>query len=122
VIEDESGVSDFFALHAALARRSAPKAILYAFDLLELNGADLRPLPLSERWAMLAEILVGASPGIEISPHLDHGGEEMLRHACELGLEGIVAKRKDAPYRARLRAHLAQGEMHAHLIIGGNWV
>jgi len=100
VMEDESGVSDFFALHAALARRSAPEAILYAFDILELDGADLRALPLSERRAILAEILVGAPPGIEISPDLDEGGEEMLRHACQLGLEGIVAKRKDAPYRS----------------------
>jgi bifunctional non-homologous end joining protein LigD len=100
VMEDDSGISDFFALHAALARRSAPDAILYAFDLLELDGADLRSLPLSERRAILAEILVGAPPGIELSPHLDDGGEQMLRHACEFGLEGIVAKRKDAPYRS----------------------
>jgi bifunctional non-homologous end joining protein LigD len=42
VMEDATGASDFFALHAALARKSAPEAILYAFDLLELNGTDLR--------------------------------------------------------------------------------
>jgi bifunctional non-homologous end joining protein LigD len=100
VMEDEAGVSDFFALHAAVARRRAPDALLYAFDLLELDGVDLRPRPLVERRAQLAEVLVGAPAGIELSRHLDEGGEAMLREIRALGMEGIVAKRKDAPYRS----------------------
>jgi bifunctional non-homologous end joining protein LigD len=100
VMEDAAGATDFFALHAALARKSAPGAILYAFDLLELNGTDLRTRPLAERRATLAEILISAPAGVELSTHLDGDGEVMLEHACEMGLEGIVAKRKDAPYRS----------------------
>jgi bifunctional non-homologous end joining protein LigD len=67
VIEDEADVSDFFALHRALRGGRAPEAILYAFDLLELDGEDLRPMPLVQRRAMLAELLIGAPDGIEIS-------------------------------------------------------
>ena len=98
VIEDEAGVSDFFALHGALRAGSAPAAILYAFDLLELDGEDLRPMPLVERRATLAVLLTGAADGIEISPQWEDAPH--VEHVCGLGLEGLVAKRKDAPYRS----------------------
>jgi bifunctional non-homologous end joining protein LigD len=100
VIEGPDMISDFFALHAAVARRRAPDAILYAFDLLELDGTDLRTRPLAERRAQLAEILIGVRGGVELSPHVDERGEEMFQHACRLGMEGVVAKRKDAPYKS----------------------
>lgn len=100
VMVDEQGVSDFFALHAALAAKRAPAAFLIAFDLLELAGEDLRPRPLAERRAILAETLIGAPPAIQLSEHMSSGGEAMIRHACEMGLEGIVAKRTDRPYRS----------------------
>jgi bifunctional non-homologous end joining protein LigD len=100
VIEDGSGLSDLFAVHAALTGSCAPEAILHAFDLLELNGTDLRSLPLADRRAILDELLLGAGTGLAFSTHLDGDGEVMLKHACAMGLEGIVAKRKDAPYRS----------------------
>lgn len=100
VMVGADGISDFFALHAALAAKRAPEAILVAFDLLELAGEDLRPRPLTDRRAMLAELLIGAPAAIQLSEHLNDGGEAMLQHACAMGLEGIVAKRRDAPYRS----------------------
>jgi bifunctional non-homologous end joining protein LigD len=70
VMEDATGVSDFFALHAAVATRNAPEAILYASDLLDLNGTDLRSWPLAQRRASLAEMLPAAPAGLEMSTHL----------------------------------------------------
>ena len=100
VVLGRDGISDFFALHAALAAGSAPNAILYAFDLLHLEGEDLRPRPLVERRAMLAELLGASPPALQLSEHLLGDGAGMLRAACDMGLEGIVAKRRDAPYRS----------------------
>jgi bifunctional non-homologous end joining protein LigD len=85
------------ALHR---RRKAGEAILYAFDLLDLNGQDLRLLPLGERKSRLEELLAQASTGIVFNEHTDEDGAVMFRHACKLGLEGIVSKRLTAPYRS----------------------
>jgi bifunctional non-homologous end joining protein LigD len=68
-------------------------AILRAFDLLELDGEDLRPLPLGQRKARLARRLARAPPGIEFNAHTDEDGATVFRHACAMGLEGIVSKR-----------------------------
>jgi ATP-dependent DNA ligase len=87
----------FDALHR---RHKATDAMLYAFDLLELNGMDLRPLPLAERKAKLAQLLGRAPAGIVFNEHNDEDGAVVFRHACKLGFEGIVSKRLDAPYRS----------------------
>jgi bifunctional non-homologous end joining protein LigD len=84
----------FDALHR---RHKATNAMLYAFDLLEFNGEDLRPLPLAKRKAKLARLLARKPLGIEFNEHTDADGATVFRHACKLGLEGIVSK--------RLRAH-----------------
>ena len=73
---------------------------LYAFDLIELDGHDLRREPWAVRRETLASVLRKASSGIALSEHLDGDGDAMFRHACRLGLEGIVSKRRDAPYRS----------------------
>ena len=71
---------------------------LYAFDLIELNGDDLRRDPLEVRKATLASVLAKAAPGLRFNEHLEHDdGVLVFRHACKLGLEGIVSKRKDCP-------------------------
>jgi bifunctional non-homologous end joining protein LigD len=70
---------------------------LYAFDLIELNGDDLRPDPLEGRKATLEMMLAKAGPGIRFNEHIEGDGETVFRHACKLGLEGIVSKRKDSP-------------------------
>ena len=87
----------FDALHRHGTVRAA---ILQAFDLLELNGEDLRPLPLGQRKARLARLLARVSPGIELNAHTDDDGATVFRHACAMGLEGIVSKRLTAPYRS----------------------
>jgi bifunctional non-homologous end joining protein LigD len=85
------------ALHR---RRRATDAMLYAFDLLELNGKDLRSLPLEERKAKLAKLLVRSSAGIVFNEHTDENGATVFEHACRFGFEGIVSKRLTAPYRS----------------------
>jgi len=73
---------------------------LYAFDLIELNGDDLRLDPLEGRKETLAMILAKAGSGIRFNEHMEGDGETVFHHACKLGLEGIVSKRKDSPYRS----------------------
>ncbi len=100
VVCDSAGVSDFDRLRGALARRSSSEAFLYAFDLLELDGQDLRRSPWVDRREALVQVLCKAGDGIRLSEHLDGDGPAMFRHACAIGLEGIVAKRRDRPYRS----------------------
>jgi bifunctional non-homologous end joining protein LigD len=101
VVEDENGISSFSALQAALKAGERDRFIYYVFDLLYLDGRDLTKLPLVERKAALAR-LVGQSPRgpIRYSEHVDDPGSVVLSQACKLSLEGIVSKRKDAPYRS----------------------
>jgi ATP-dependent DNA ligase len=74
--------------------------ILYAFDLLELDGLDLRALTLAERKERLAVLLRRAPAGIHLVEHDAGDGEKIFQAACSMGLEGIVSKRLDMPYRA----------------------
>jgi bifunctional non-homologous end joining protein LigD len=91
------GVAVFDALHR---RHKAGDAILYAFDLLEFDGEDFRPLPLAKRKARLARLLARVKVGIAMNEHTDDDGAVVFRHACKMGLEGIVSKRLTAPYRS----------------------
>lgn len=104
VVLDAAGASDFGALQQALGGRggkqSAASAQLYAFDLLYINGRDLRQLPLADRREMLADLIGGQHSSIHFSEEVDAEGADFLKLACELGLEGIIAKRVDAPYRS----------------------
>jgi bifunctional non-homologous end joining protein LigD len=82
-------------------RRHDASVFLYAFDLIELNGDDLRREPLEVRKATLASVLSKTGPGLRLNEHLEHDdGEIVFRHACKLGLEGIVSERKGSPYRS----------------------
>jgi bifunctional non-homologous end joining protein LigD len=74
--------------------------MLYAFDLLELNGKDLRPLALGDRKAKLARLLGRAPAAILFNEDTDEDGAVVFRHACKLGLEGIVSKRLGSAYRS----------------------
>jgi ATP-dependent DNA ligase len=78
---------------------------LYAFDLIELDGEDLRRDPLAVRKATLASLLARAAPGLRFTEHLDEeDGPLVFQHACKLGLEGIVSKRRDSLYSSGLAA------------------
>jgi bifunctional non-homologous end joining protein LigD len=73
---------------------------LYAFDLLELDGVDLRHEPIETRKATLASLLRGSRAGLRLNEHLAHDGKTVFRHACKMGLEGIVSKRLGSRYRS----------------------
>jgi bifunctional non-homologous end joining protein LigD len=94
---DDNGVPSFDRIRY---RRHDAGVFLYAFDLIELNGDDLRRDPLEVRKATLASILAKARPGIRFNEHIEGDGETVFSHACKLGLEGIVSKRKNSPYRS----------------------
>jgi ATP-dependent DNA ligase len=81
--------------------RHGDSVFLWAFDLIELNGDDLRRDPLAVRKATLASLVARAAPGLRLNEHLDHDdGQFVFEHACRLGLEGIVSKLRDSPYRS----------------------
>ena len=82
-------------------RRNEPQAFIYAFDLLELNGADLRREPIEVRKATLASILRKSRPGVPLNEPLEHPeGSVVFQHACKMGLEGIVSRRLGSRYRS----------------------
>jgi len=82
------GIAVFDALHR---RGTVTEAMLYAFDLLELDGVDLRALPLGERKARLARLVDRRLTGIVMNDHTDEDGAMVFLHACKMGLEGIEA-------------------------------
>jgi bifunctional non-homologous end joining protein LigD len=99
VVEDDNGISSFSALQAALKAHDRERFVYYVFDLLHRDGRNLAELPLVERKAELAR-LVGEERGpIRYSEHFEKDGVAVLRRACDMGLEGIVSKRAEAPYR-----------------------
>ena len=97
VVCNADGVAMFDKLHS---KANDHAVFLYAFDLLELNGEDLRPVPLEQRKARLRKVLIRRKVGIVYNEHLDGDGTRIFQHACRLGLEGVVSKRRDLPYRS----------------------
>ena len=97
VVCDERGIADFDRLHSRCYDR---EATMCAFDLLELNGEEVGLRPLEERKRRLAALLKKAPYGIAINDHTADDGDAIFRAACKMGLEGIVSKRRDLPYRS----------------------
>ena len=97
VILSVDGVSDFNALHSG---KHNEEVQLYAFDIMAMDGDDLRALPLSMRKANLERLLARRPDGIFVAP-FEQGeiGPDLFRKACEFGLEGLVSKHRDRPYR-----------------------
>ena len=100
VVETDAGGSAFSALQADISAGRSDRFAFYAFDLLYLDGYDLRAATLTDRKALLEAVTAKAGPVIRYSSHFAESGAMVLRHACRLGLEGIVSKRRDAPYRS----------------------
>src|SRR5262245_82209 len=94
---DDNGVASFDLIRHQRANESIFR---YAFDLIELNGDDLRRDPLDVREATLRSVLTKVGHGIRWNEHIEGDGATIFRHACKLGLEGIVSKRRDSPYRS----------------------
>ena len=91
------GLPDF---HGLRSEGGSASACLFAFDLLRVDGLDLRPMPLEERRARLRTTLRRAWLSLRVVEHLKGDGEAIFRHACALGPEGIVSKRRDGRYRS----------------------
>jgi bifunctional non-homologous end joining protein LigD len=92
---DANGVAVFTKLRG---RRNDQHVVLRAFDLLELDGKDLRREPLERRKVLLMRLLARARVGLEVNDHIAETGDVVFRHACQLGFEGIVSKRLGSPY------------------------
>jgi bifunctional non-homologous end joining protein LigD len=97
VVCGPDGVAIFDALHH---HGTVSEAMLYAFDLLELDGEDIRDQPLGDRKKRLARLLGKRQIGIVLSQHTDEDGAAIFQQARKMGLEGIVSKRLSAPYRS----------------------
>jgi len=95
---DAAGVSSFQALQQAAGLGTGRSLVYVAFDLLFLDGRDLRPEPLLARKKELARLLEGRRGVLRYSEHFDAPGQEVYERACRMALEGIVSKRKQAPY------------------------
>jgi bifunctional non-homologous end joining protein LigD len=91
------GVADFDVLHSRLNDQNA---VALAFDLMALDGDDLRRKPFAERKAALRKVLRRTKRGIQYVEHTEGDGVEMFKAVCKLGLEGIVSKKLDAPYKS----------------------
>jgi bifunctional non-homologous end joining protein LigD len=97
VIPAADGTTDFSVLQSELKGRST-KIVMIAFDLLYLNGYDLRKLPLIERKSYLKNLI--ANTAIQFSDHFEIDGPELYAHACRVGLEGVVSKVRDSKYNS----------------------
>lgn len=101
VSEDEDGISRFSLLQQDLKAGRHDRMVFYAFDLLHLDGADLKMQPVGDRKAALAKLVGRRKSGVlRFSESLSERGPTLLARACKMGLEGIISKRADAPYRS----------------------
>lgn len=119
---NEEGYSDFQALQTSLQEKKFARLIYYVFDILFLDGRDLRELPLSERKKILEKLIKDSScKKIRYSDHFETSGKELLKKMCSLNLEGIVSKRNDQPYESgRSRSWLkAKCSLRQEFVIGG---
>ena len=99
--DEKHGASDFSQLQADLAAGRHDRLVFYAFDILHLEGFDLRNAPLIERKRVLKSLLDEARPKrIFFSEHFELEGDALFQQASDMGLEGVVVKRADAPYRS----------------------
>jgi len=104
------GISDFNGLHS---RKHDDEVQFYTFDCLVSEGEDIRKLPLSMRKTNLSRLLARRVDGI-FQSDFEQGeiGPDLFRHACLMGLEGLVSKHKDRPYRAGRSPHWVKNRQH----------
>ncbi len=114
VVEDDHGISNFSLLQTDLKDGRNDRFVYYVFDLLHLDGRDLTGEPLTERKAVLARLLksYGKAGIIRYTDDVDEAGPVILRHACEMGLEGIVSKRRSAAYRSGRTDNFVKTKCH----------
>ena len=95
-------------------RRDDRRVFLYAFDLIELDGDDLRRERIERRKVLLIRLLAQASVGLQVNDHIVAPGEVVFRHACQLGFEGIVSKRLGSFYRSGRSRHWIKSKNPKH--------
>ena len=122
---DENGMPSFAGLQQALSEKKTTGLVNFVFDILFLKGEDLRDLPLMERKERLAALLKStrALSRYRYVEHFETEGEIFLKTACRANMEGIVSKRRDAPYRSGrgdlwTKAKCRGGQ---EVVIGGWW-
>jgi len=122
VVVDEQGISSFQSLQEALSEGRGDEIIYFAFDLLYLNGSDLRDVPLVRRKEALASIVAGQSERIRYSDHIEGDGKEFFQRSCKMGLEGILSKPPDGVYesgRSRRWLKVKCQRTRQEFVIGG---
>jgi bifunctional non-homologous end joining protein LigD len=100
VVYGKAGVSDFQQLRRELGPRKSSRVRYHAFDLLYLDGYDLRGVAYVHRKRLLEQLLRGAPETFVYVEHIQADGDAVFEHACKLGVEGIVGKRVDSSYRS----------------------
>lgn len=123
---DSGGSPDFSALQAAISDEDTGNLVFFAFDLLFLEGEDLRNLPLNERKerlrALLAKRAKAQTSPIRYVEHFDTGGEAVLESACRMNLEGVISKRSGAPYVSGRSDNWVKSKCRAgHEVVIGGW-
>jgi bifunctional non-homologous end joining protein LigD len=108
---DDDGMPCFDRLRY---RRQDGHVSLYAFDLIELDGDDLRRKPIERRKVLLIRLLAKASVGLQVNDHIVEPGDVVFRHACQLGFEGIVSKQVGSPYRSGRSQHWVKSKNPTH--------
>ncbi len=123
VVLDESGKTSFAELQAAFEEKKQAHLLYFAFDLLHLDGHNLRGLPLEQRKSILEGLLGELDEGetLRYSEHIRGHGDETFRNACKLGAEGVVSKLADSKYEsARSKSWLKAKCVHQQeFVIGG---
>ena len=122
---DHNGAPNFSSLQAALSDGKTEELIFFAFDLLFVEGLDIRRLPLGERKDRLKELLEARKKKMSLIRYVEHfvsGGDAVLQSACKLELEGIVSKKLDAPYRSGRTESWTKAKCRAgHEVVIGGW-
>jgi bifunctional non-homologous end joining protein LigD len=122
---NHKNLPDFSALQAAIADGKTNSLIFFAFDLLFAEGEDLRGLPLVERKERLKQLLdnrKGKARLVRYVDHFDEDGEKVLHSAQQMSLEGIISKRRDAPYRSGRTESWTKAKVRAgHEVVIGGW-
>lgn len=121
VVERDSGASDFSALQQDLSEGRSDRFVFYAFDLLYLDGSDLRGAALIERKALLEKLLPAGDPHLRYSQHFEESGGLVLDHACRLSLEGVISKVKTSKYVSGRKGEWVKSKcsMRQEFVIGG---
>jgi bifunctional non-homologous end joining protein LigD len=102
IVTNERGLAVFDLIRH---KRHGDDAVLLAFDLIELEGEDLRRMPIEQRKRKMAKLVRGPYPGIVLNEIFAGDGDVLFAHACKLGCEGIVSKRLGSLYRSGRSQH-----------------